>query len=431
MTQSSPSHASSWYAASAAPFPALPALNGAAAADVCVIGGGYTGLMAALTLAERGLSVILLEARRIGWGASGRNGGQVITGYNHPMESIEGWVDADDARRLWLMNLEATDLLSRRIARHAIACDLRWGWLHAALKPRHLREAAETADELHRLGYHRARLLNRADCRAVVDSPAYLGGLYDTGSGHLHPLNYALGLATAAQAAGAQLYEDSPATAIDHGDPATVRTAGGATVRARHVLVAANAYANGLEADHLAAWAMPVATYVIATEPLGERTANWLLPGDAAVADMNLAVNYFRRVGDHRLLFGGGVSYSGLEPPGLKARMRAKMLRVFPQLTDARIDFIWGGQVAITVNRMPRLGRITPNILFAHGYSGHGVALAGLCGQLMAEAVAGSAGRFDVFARIPHRRFHGSRSPLARRGLLTLAMLWARLKDLL
>lgn len=421
----------SWYGRTAAPFPALPPLRGRETADVCIIGAGYTGLSAALELAAKGWSVAVLEAARVGRGASGRNGGQVITGYNHPMSTVERLAGRDDARLLWEMNREATNLLAERVERHAIGCDLRWGWAHAALKPRHLRDAEEQFEELNRLGYPHARLLDHAAMREIVDSPTYVGGLLDMGSGHLHPLNYALGLARAAQDAGARIYENSPAQAVIHGDPATVRTDQG-EVRARFVLVAVNAYAEGLEGIGApAAWAMPVATYVMATEPLGDALASSLLPSDAAVADMNLALNYFRRSSDHRLLFGGGVSYSGFEPPGLKARMRAKMLHVFPQLRDAPIDSVWGGHVAITVNRLPRMGRVAPNVLFAHGYSGHGVALAGLCGKLMAEAAAGAASRFDVFARIPHRRFPlGAWAP-ARRAALTLAMLWARLKDLL
>lgn len=420
----------SWYVRSAAPFPARPRLDGREVADVCVIGAGYTGLSAALELAARGLSVVVLEAAQVGRGASGRNGGQIITGYNHSMSTVEGLVSRADAKSLWELNLEATRLLAERVDRHAIQCDLRWGWAHAALKPRHLREAEEAAAELARLGYPHARLLDRAGMRQIVDSPAYLGGLLDMGSGHLHPLNYALGLARAALDAGVRIFEASPALSVVHGDPATVRTEHG-DVRARFVLAAVNAYAEGLEGIGAPlSWAMPVATYVLATEPLGAARAAALLPSDAAVADMNLAINYFRRSADHRLLFGGGVSYSGFEPPGLKARMRAKMLRVFPQLQDVRVDSLWGGHVAITVNRLPRVGRVAPNILFAHGYSGHGVALAGLCGKLMAEAVAGTAERFDVFARIPHRRFPlGGWAP-ARRAALTLAMLWARLKDL-
>jgi gamma-glutamylputrescine oxidase len=423
--------APSWYARTATPHPDRPAFTGEATVDVCIVGGGYTGLSAALELAERGYSVILLEARRLGWGASGRNGGQVITGYNLPVGDIARLTGRDDAAALWRLNLEATDLLTRRIAKHKIDCDWRWGWLNAALKPRHLREAAAHVEELNRLGYPSAHLLDRAATQGVVDSPAYLGGLLDMGSGHLHPLNYALGLARAAEQAGARLYENSAVTGIEPGEPAAVRTENG-TVRARFVLLGINAYGAGLTgAGGPDAWAMPVATYVMATEPLGEARAARLLPTDAAVADMNLALNYFRRSADHRLLFGGGVSYSGYEPPGLQARMRAAMLKVFPDLKDVRVDCLWGGQVAITVNRLPRVGRIAPNILYAHGYSGHGVALAGLCGKLMAEAVAGTAERFDVFARIPHRRFPlGAWSP-ARRAALTLGMLWARLRDLL
>lgn len=423
-----PSYLRSWYADTATPHAPHPALEGEERCDVCVVGGGYTGLMTALELAEHGFDVILLEAHRVGWGASGRNGGQVITGYNKPMSTIERWVGREDARRLWDLGEESKALLASRVERHAIACDLTWGFVYAAVKPRHMADVADLQDEMRgRYGYDRIRTLDRDTVREHVNSDAYVGGLHDSGSGHLHPLNYALGLARAATAAGVRIFEQSLVTAIDTGDSPFAKTAKG-KVHARFLVLAGNAYLGKLS-PRLASMIMPVATYLIATESLGEETAKSLLPTNVAVSDMNFVLNYFRRSSDHRLLFGGGVSYSGMDPPGLRQTMRSKMLAVFPQLRDAAIDHFWGGHVAITVNRMPQVGRLTPTTLFAHGYSGHGVALAGMAGRVMAEAIRGTAERFDVFARLPHQPFPGGRP--FRTPALVLAMLWFRLRDLL
>lgn len=425
---SKPSSARSWYADTANPQTRHPPLEGELHCDVCVVGGGYTGLMTALELAEHGYDVALLEAETVGWGASGRNGGQIITGYNKAMATIERWVGAADARRLWDLGEEAKTLLAERVRRHAIACDLTWGFLYAATKARHMADVAEIEQEMReRYGYRQARALDRAGARSVVRSDSYVGGLFDEGSGHLHPLNYAIGLAGAAAAAGVRLFENSRVTAIDTGPAPSATTADG-RVRARFLVLAGNAYLGTL-VPTLSSHIMPVATYLIATEPLGADSAASLLPGNAAVSDMNFVLNYFRRSADHRLLFGGGVSYSGLDTPGLKALMRSKMLAVFPELRDAAVTHFWGGNVAITVNRMPQLGRLSPTTYVAHGYSGHGVALAGIAGRVMAEAIRGTAERFDVFTRLPHPAFPGGRR--LRTPALVLAMLWFRLRDLL
>ena len=422
------SYLKSWYAATSAPHPDHPPLAGELRCDVCVIGGGYTGLTAALELAERGYDVVLLEAERCGWAASGRNGGQIITGYNKPMATIERWVGRADARRLWDFGEEAKAQLAERVERHAIACDLTWGFAYAAVKPRHLDDVAALEREMRvDYGYDRARRLDRVGMREQLGTDAYIGGLLDEGSGHLHPLNYALGLARAAAAAGVRIFEHSRVTALDSGPAPWARTAQG-RVQARHMVVAGNAYLGGL-VPGLARNIMPVATYLVATESLGAERAAALIPTNIAVAEMNFVLNYFRRSSDHRLLFGGGVSYSGLDAPGLKQAMRAKMLGIFPQLRDVQVEYFWGGHVAITMNRMPHLGRLSPTTLFAHGYSGHGLALAGMAGRLMAEAIRGTAERFDVFTRIPHQPFPGGRR--FRTPALVLAMLWFRLRDLL
>jgi gamma-glutamylputrescine oxidase len=420
-------HAPSWYAATANDATEHPRLQGEVDADVCIVGGGYTGLSAALELAERGYKVVLLEAARIGWGASGRNGGQICSGYAAGIARLIGWVGAEDALRLWLVAEEAKAIIRQRVDRHAIACDLAWGYLHAALKRRHMRETAEELDQWERWGYREARLVEQAELHELVASSTYVGGLLDRGGGHLHPLNYALGLARAARAAGATLHEQSRVLRLEGEGPVRVATAEGA-VRARYVVLAGNAYLGDLM-PALRRKIMPVGTYIAATEPLGAERARGLIRNNLAVADCNFVISYFRRSADHRLLFGGRVSYTTLMPPNLPGAMRRSMLRVFPQLAEVRFDYVWGGNVAITVERTPHLGRLAGDIYFAHGYSGLGVALTGVAGRIVAEAIAGTAERLDLFARLPHTSFPGG--PYLRAPVLGLAMLWFRLKDLL
>ena len=420
-------HAASYYAATANPFPELPALAGDHDCDVCVIGGGFTGLSAALELARRDYDVVLLEAKRLGWGASGRNGGQIVSGYAADHAGISRQFGETTARRLWEMAEEAKALIRERVATHRIACDLNWGYIFAANKARHMRELARTVDHWSRAyGYEGLRLLDRAAIEARVGTTRYHGGLHDPGSGHLHPLNYALGLAEAARAAGARLFEGSEVTAIEGGGRPSARTATG-RVRSRHLVLAGNAYMGPL-APAMHRHVMPVVSCIAATEPLDRAMARRLIGDGEAVADCNFILNYFRLSADRRMLFGGRASYATLQPRNVAGFMRRKMLRVFPQLAGARIDYAWGGKLGITLNRMPHLGRIDGETYFAHGFSGHGVALSGLAGKLTAEAVAGTAERFDVFARIPHRPFPGGRF---RTPLLVLAMLYYRLRDLL
>ena len=418
----------SYYGASTHPAPDRERLHGEARADVCVVGAGFTGVSAALHLAERGYDVVVLEAERVAWGASGRNGGQAGTAYAADMSAIRRWVGAEDARRLFDLAEEAKAIIRERTARHGIACDLRDGQFHAANKPRHLRELrAMQADWAETYGYTGTELVDRAGLRAHVASDAYVGGLYDPGGLHLHPLAYCLGLARAAEAAGARIFERSRAERIAYGEPAVVHTADGC-VRADHVVLCANAYLGDL-APAIRRTIMPVGTYMGATPPLGRERALSLLPSNAGVVDCEFVVDYFRLSADWRLLYGGRVSYSTIPPRDLATSLGARMRHVFPSLSDVGFDHTWGGYVGITVERTPDLGRVTGNVLYCQGFSGQGVALTGVAGKIAAEAVAGQAERFDVMARLPHTPFPGGR-PL-RTPLLVLAMAYYRLRDLL
>jgi gamma-glutamylputrescine oxidase len=395
--------------------------------DVAVLGGGIAGCSAALHLAKRGYKVALLEARRVGYGASGRSGGQTIFGLAVGQPKLEREVGREDARRLFDLSIEALDLTHSLIQEYAIDCDYRPNHVHVAVKARHVRELTQWAGELHTNYGYPVQLLNRDELQGHVRSDRYLGGLLDPRSGHLQPLKYTQGLARAAETAGAVIYEDSEVLRYQDGREVRVQTAQG-SVRCAHLVLCGNAYI-GAVAPSLSRRILGVGTYIIATEPLGEERVRGLLPSNAAVADINWILDYFRRSQDHRLLFGGRVSYSSVQPPRLAESMRQRMVRVFPSLSDVKVANAWGGYLDITLSRAPDFGRLAPNVYYLQGFSGHGVALAGLAGELASDAIAGTAERFDVFARIPHRDFPGGR--LLRRPSLMLAMLYYRLRDVL
>ena len=394
-------------------------------ADVAIIGAGITGCSAALHLAERGYKVAVLEAGQIGFGASGRNGGQALPGFAADQVKVRRIMGSDAAQRLWDMSMEAVDLLHAQITRFNIPCQPVRGYLHVATKTRQVRELEDWAEELAKLGANEERLLRGAALQERLRSPRYLAALYDAVAGHIHPLNYTLGVAQAAMDAGGQIYTGTKVLAVERGEIVTLRTTQG-KVNAKFLLLCGNAYLGNLMRP-IASHVMPVGTYIIATEPRDDIAD--LIPGNEAVADLNFVLDYFRRSADNRMLFGGRVSYSTLPPRNLPAAMLARARRAFPQLHEAKVEFAWGGNVAITRNRLPHFGRIGSNILFAQGFSGHGVALTGLAGKLLAEAVAGQAERFDMFARIPHREFPGG--SLLRMPSLVLAMSWFRLRDML
>jgi gamma-glutamylputrescine oxidase len=420
--------APSYYAAAGSPQPDRVALKGEATADVVVLGGGLAGCSAALHLSKRGYRVALLEARSVGYGASGRSGGQTIFGLAVGQQKLAAQVGRDDAQRLFAMSVEALDLTQSLISEYRIDCAYHPNHLHVAVKPRQVRELEDWVRELHdEYGYTSPRMLNRDELASHVRSDRYLAGLIDPRSGHLQPLKYTQGLARAAETQGAVIYENSEVQRYEDGAQVRVHTAQG-SIRCTHLILCGNAYI-GAVAPTLARRILGVGTYIIATEPLDAARIRDLLPSNAAVADVNWILDYFRRSDDHRLLFGGRVSYSSVQPPRLAESMRHRMVRVFPGLADVKVAYAWGGYLDITMSRAPNFGRLAPNVYYLQGFSGHGVTLTGLAGKLVAEAVAGTAERFDVFTRIPHRDFPGGR--LFRRPSLMLAMLYYRLRDLL
>tara|TARA_R110000824_G_scaffold390760_23_gene588116 strand:- start:28228 stop:29502 length:1275 start_codon:yes stop_codon:yes gene_type:complete len=415
----------SYYAATATDWPECPALAGDLRADVCIIGAGYSGLSAALHLAERGYDVAIIEAERVGFGASGRNGGQLGTGHRKDQRSLEEKLGLEWAKRMWTLAEDSVATVKDLIAKHNIDCDVKPGVLQAAWKHGEVEwmreEEAHMADQY---GYEQLQFIPAEEMRDMVATKRYHAGLLDKGAAHLHPLNYALGLARAAKAMGVRIYENSRVTHTTRSDPAVVYTMKG-SIKAPHVIVACNGYLHDLEPD-MAGHIMPVNNFIIATEPLGH-TARTLIREDVGVQDTKFVIDYYRLSTDGRLLFGGGENYSSKFPKDIAAFVRKPMLRVFPQLADARIDYAWGGTLAITMSRMPDFGRLAPNIFYAQGFSGQGINMATLAGKLMAEAVAGQAERFDILSEIKIPSFPGG--TLLRYPGLMLGVLWYTLQD--
>ena len=417
----------SWYESTAENARSYPRLKGEASVDVGVIGGGYTGLSTALHLAERGYRVGLLEAKHIGWGASGRNGGQICSGQREDMLAIESLVPIEDARRLWCLAEEAKALVRKRISQHNISCDLRSGILTAAWKPSHYRFLARYTEHLRaQYDYGEARLLDSREIRNHLDTSRYHGGCLDQGAGHLHPLKFALGLGQAAADAGVSIYHQSKVTNIHRkGGQSLIRTDHGQLITPI-VVLACNGYLGNLE-SRLTGAIMPINNFILATESLGEERARNLIRNDVAVSDTKFVVDYFRMSPDHRLLFGGGENYTRRFPTDIKSFVRRYMLRVFPQLSKVCVDYAWGGTLAITRSRLPLFGRFDGDTYYALGYSGQGVALATLAGQVLSDAIAGTVEDFDVFARLPRRQFPGG--SLLRWPSLAFGMMYYALRD--
>jgi gamma-glutamylputrescine oxidase len=401
-----PGHAPSYYAATANAAPDRPALRGDTRADVCIIGAGFTGISAALHLAERGFSVVVLEAERVGWGASGRNGGQIVNGYSRDLDVIARRFGQDAASGLGRMALEGGDIIRQRVAAYGIDCALRHGGLIAAFTGRQMRHLEHAARVWAAHGHTELELLDRNATRKAVDTHRYAGALLDPKGGHIHPLNLVLGEAAAFESHGGMIHEASRAVSVDTGPAPVVRTQHGA-VRADFVLVCGNAYLGGLLTKEVGRHIMPVSSQVVTTQVLDPALIQSLLPPNYCVEDCNYFLDYYRRTQDGRLLFGGGTVYGGRDPASIEAKLRPSLEKTFPQLKGVRLDFAWSGNFALTLTRIPHVGRISPTVLFSHGDSGHGVTTTHMLGKLLAEAVAGQAERFDIFANLPTIAFPG------------------------
>jgi gamma-glutamylputrescine oxidase len=416
----------SYYAATANGVHEHDQLRGAARADVCVIGGGFTGLSAALNLAEQGLDVVLLEAERVGFGASGRNGGLIGSGQRKDALEMEQQFGFERSKLLWDFSEAAKEEIRGRIENHNIDCDLQYGQVEGVHKKRYVGHAELYAAAMaERYDYPHLKALKRGETRALVATDDFLEGLLDTKAMSLHPLNYALGIARAARVAGVRIYENSRVTGYTKSDPSTVSTENG-QVEAAFIVLACNGYLGNLE-PRVAGKIMPINNFVVATEPLGEERARRLIADRLCVHDTRFVVNYFRTSEDHRLLFGGGENYRSGFPKDIAAFVRPHMLKTFPQLNDVSIDYAWGGTLSVTVNRLPHLGRLKPNLFFAQGYSGHGIAASNFAGKIIAEAIGGMANRFDAMANLPTYTFPGG--TLLRYPGMVLGMLYYSLKD--
>jgi glycine/D-amino acid oxidase-like deaminating enzyme len=420
-------HINSYYAATANDDTRYPALKGTVKADVCVVGGGFSGIATALSLAERGFQVVVLEAQRVGWGASGRNGGQVIGGISgeHRIESQLG-----DAGRRLLADIRylGHEIIEERIQRHQIRCDLKHGWMEVAARPRHMEAMRAYVDERRAAGDgDQLEIVEAGEMARVIGSDLYHGAMIDRRSGHLHPLNLCLGEARAAAGLGVRIYEESPVTEVRGGDKPFAVTEEGRVEAASIVL--AGMMEPRFQTGPLRGLLFPTGSYIVATEPLPESVANDVSPQDLAVADSNVVLDYFRLSADRRLLFGGRCNYSNRDPHDIRATLRPRLTQVFPQLEGFALDYAWGGKIDIVLTRVPAIGRREPNVYYMQGYCGHGVNTTHIAGQIVADAIAGTMEKLDLFEKIRHVRlpvgqFLGNQ-------LLALGMLYYRLRDLL
>ncbi|MGE0023919.1 MAG: NAD(P)/FAD-dependent oxidoreductase [Hyphomicrobium sp.] len=423
----SATHVNSYYAATANDATRYPALAGTVKTDVCVVGGGFSGIATAMSLAERGYRVAVIEARRIGWGASGRNGGQLIAGISgeHRIESQLG-----DAGRKLLTDIRylGHDIIERRVTQHQIRCDLKHGWMEVATRPRHFEIMQDYVEERRAAGDgEQLDLVAARDMERVIGTRLYHGAMVDPRSGHLHPLNLCLGEARAAAASGVKIYEESPVTEVVGGAKPYAATAEG-RVEA-NAIVLAGFLDPVFQTGPLNGLLFPTGSYIVATEPLPEALADEISPRDLAAADSNVVLDYFRLSADRRLLFGGRCNYSNRDPSDIRETLRPRMLEVFPQLDGFGLDFAWGGKIDIVLTRVPAIGRREPNVYYMQGYCGHGVNTTHIAGEIVAEAISGTMEKFDLFEKIRHVRL-----PVGQwvgNQMLALGMLYYRLRDLL
>jgi glycine/D-amino acid oxidase-like deaminating enzyme len=417
-------HTGSYYAATVNEVTDYAPLRGTQNADVCVIGAGFTGISTALHLAERGYKVHVVEANKVGWGASGRNGGQIIDGISGK-EKIAAHLGSEGERIMWEMGWAGHDIIRERVASYNIDCDLKWGYLDVAIKQRHLRAQREDLEALEKYNFpHEYKLLSREETISTIGTEAYIGALLNMGNGHLHPLNLCVGEARAAVSLGATIFEQSPVLRIDHGDRPSVVTEQG-SVSADFVVIAGNAY-HFIERK-LRGNMFPVNSFIIATERLNSEQVAEINPRDLAVCDPNFVLEYFRLSTDKRLLFGGRINYFGSDPAVIRKIHRRKMSRIYPQLAKVKIDYAWGGTIGVPFNRVPQIGRISSNVFYSQGYSGHGVNVTHLAGQIMAETVAGTLERFDMFAGIKPTIIPGAHT--FRNQMVALGVLYYKIKD--
>lgn len=396
-----------YYAHSANPQPARPALQGEEHCDVCVIGAGYSGISTALHLAEKGFKVIVLEAAKVGFGASGRNGGQIINGYSRDYDTILGRYGKDTADALLNMSFEGGDIIRDRIKTYDIACDHKQGAFFAAFNDGQMKDLARRKDVWERAGNTQLEMFDKAQTKSVSDTDLYCGGLLDKRGGHIHPLNLVLGEAAALEKLGGKIFEQSRVTHIDQGAAPVAYTEQG-SVHAKYLVVCGNAYLGGAVPE-LSGKIMSVSSQIVTTEVLGADLTQKMMPSGYSVEDCNFLLDYYRITADHRLLFGGGVIYSGHDPRDIEARLYPHILRTFPYLKGKKIEFAWSGNFALTLTRMPHIGRLSDTVYFIQGDSGHGVAPCHLLGRLVAEAIAGQAARFDIFASMKNYPFPGGR----------------------
>lgn len=424
----------SYYAASANEQPAYPALETDIAVDVCVVGGGFAGISSAIELTDKGYKVAVLEANHIGFGASGRNGGQLIAGLACEIDVIENALGFEAAKQVWNMSLEALDLVRERVQRFDIKCDLVDGYLGVSIGEKKGKQLRNWFDDMQQRYNYQAEWIEPAHIKKWIDSPRYFNGYFDKRGGHIHPLNYCLGLAKAAASLGVQIYQHSAVTHMQQGENVVLITSKG-KVSAKFVVLAGNMYLPEIAPDlapKLAKRIMPVGTYIIGSEPIDAKLAAQLIPKNTAVCDTNFVLDYFRFSGGNaatnpRMIYGGRVSYSAMTPPNLTQSMQARMVETFPQLKNIKVEYTWGGFVDISMNRAPDFGRIASNIFYLQGFSGHGVALTGLAGKLVAEAISGQVERLDLFSKIKHHDFPGGK--LLRTPALVLGMAWYQLRD--
>ena len=420
---------SSWYENSKNYTISFPHLKEEIECDVCVIGGGNTGCSASYYLQQKGYSVVVLEKNTIGWGASGRNGGQYIFGFGCSQPTLEKLTDEVTAQQLFDTSLESITLLKSLVKTYHIKCDLKEGHLHAAIKQRHLKEIEKDYERLtHKYNYTSLKIYCKEKLAEIIESPYYKGGLFDSNSGHLHPLNFILGLSEQLKQKGVKIFENTPALRLQKRQNIHFISTPQGIVKARNIILAGGAYLENI-GKKITRTIMPVGTYMVASVPLTKEKATSLIKNDMAIADLNFVLDYYRMSHDYRLIFGGRVSYTKIPPLDIRQSLRKRISTVFPSLQDIELPYAWGGMVDITVNRAPHFGRLDNNIFFAQGFSGHGLSLTILAGKLMADAVAGQEEKFDVFSRIPHTPFFGQK--ILRRPMLVLAMLYFRMRDIL